>query len=49
MYRHELKLVYITVITNKYTMCKPLIKEELNVQLFVNLFDLHSKMADLVR
>lgn len=49
MYRHELKLVYITVITNKYKMYKPLIKEDLNVQLFVNLLDLHSKMADLVR
>lgn len=49
MYRHEFELVYIIVITNKYTMYKPLIKEELNVQLSVNLLDLHSKMADLVR
>lgn len=49
MYRHELKLVYITVNTNKYTMYKPFIKEELKVQLFVNLLVLHSKMADLVR
>lgn len=48
MYRHELKLVYITINTNKYTMYKPLIKEELSVQLFVNLLGLHSKMADLV-
>lgn len=37
MYRHELKLVYITVNTNKYTMYKPFIQEELKVQLFVNL------------
>lgn len=30
-------------------MYKPLIKQELNVQLFVNLLELHPKMADLVR
>lgn len=48
MYRHELKLVYITINTNKSPTYKPLIKEEISVQLLVNLLGLHSKMADLV-